>query len=486
MTALEVKWTRWGLAVAALMVLTACSGGDDEEGESSLVGRWYAYSIGFDGERRPDSHAMRVTEETGPDAIRLGAVELRADGTLTSVDAEVYGYDVSTWGSFLLQGEWNISDDGRLNITVFNDSGSFEYGLDGNVLSVRDARGELFRYERINEPPQLTTQTLTGLRGYSVNAIDEAPYSVDGLPGDCPRCAQTDLRVALAFNEDNTVDLIRVHASDENYAYKTTMDNRVGVCAGSFPWSLNGGQLSIDLPSGTVTNTVFLGRASTLLFDAEGDVRLDALDSEYEPVVQVCSAVGPPPAGSDPLLPDTWDDPVLIRTYDVCAPEDELYTLSTQGAFNYWVAGRVELPNSAFEVDQISYNLRAPEQACTSLLAHRVAVFVGNGTTPPDNPTFAYDAQVPANNEELSLRPITLAVTPAVRVEANQSLFVAIQIAGGAFATLCVQGCDPQSNGLSGRAFFSSTESTAPQGWTSYDTVGGIALDFSVRGRAAD
>lgn len=137
-----------------------------------------------------------------------------------------------------------------------------------------------------------------------------------------------------------------------------------------------------------------------------------------------------------------------------------------------WTAARLTPPSYPFTVVQVSYKLWSKNnnssiKTCDAHIPHKVAVWVGDKTTPEASPTLAFSKDVPKWDSPLTmvLREVKLTLDKPIQLKSGEHLFVAVLVQrdpANAALTMCLQGCFDEK--LSERSFYSE-ELSAPFTW---------------------
>ena len=119
-----------------------------------------------------------------------------------------------------------------------------------------------------------------------------------------------------------------------------------------------------------------------------------------------------------------------------------------EGEDGEWLAARLTPPKFPAIVTQVGYSLtnHAPKPGfpwtCRTNLAHQVKVWKQAAATPANTPPA--DAQtiaIAANGSTAAVVPYTVNLPSSIRVNAGESLFVAVQTAGAVPTTTCFAAC---------------------------------------------
>jgi len=146
------------------------------------------------------------------------------------------------------------------------------------------------------------------------------------------------------------------------------------------------------------------------------------------------------------------------------------------GEEGHRAAARLTPPSYPFEVSQLRYMVGdgpAGNVECSGTLSHLVEIYVDSAAAPPESPNPAFSVTIPTGTPEMIGhigRTILQEVSPPVRLEQDEHLFVAVQLCGTHPDVLCLQvnSGDPYD---SDRNYWSSA-ATAPYGWTELDSFG--------------
>ena len=116
-------------------------------------------------------------------------------------------------------------------------------------------------------------------------------------------------------------------------------------------------------------------------------------------------------------------------------PPDEL---------GHWAAGRIDLPDTPYEVTGVVFGLANPSgestTPCGSGIETEVQLFVSDSPTPPAEPVVAWSSTTNASGGD-RVDFVELPVDPPVRVEPSQHLFVSFQMAGTSERFICLYSC---------------------------------------------
>ena len=199
------------------------------------------------------------------------------------------------------------------------------------------------------------------------------------------------------------------------------------------------------------------------------------LDAEVAPDAAVLDAATPDDTRVVSIDAPTADVPPGPATFGnvvaPCAAPDVVQPVMPE-ELGHYAAARLTPPTTPFVVERISYALRdVPEFECDAALGHDVLLFVG-GTAPDASPSSEVQHIDVPPAPGLTERPLDLALPTPVRLEAGQSLYVAVQLNGDTTSAMCLASCGdgPAIEGVD----FWSNATTAPFAWA--DLVGELGL----------
>lgn len=143
-------------------------------------------------------------------------------------------------------------------------------------------------------------------------------------------------------------------------------------------------------------------------------------------------------------------------------------------------------PTYPFEVAQVAYDLDGSTRpdVCDSMLAHRVELYVIEGTVPPADPADAVSIltiDVDADEAAVLTRTVTLDLETPIVLAEGQSLVVAVEMPGNddLSKSLCVVACF-DTGGVAGLDWWSNaTES--PYAWADMVDAFGFTSNFDHR-----
>ena len=462
-------------------------------GEAGLVGTW----VGFEvlGIKRAAEYDLVVSTAEDAGSIEVGAMELRADGTMVLSDDETYARASSDWER-TESGLWRQTQDGQLELIAQGKTAAFQFELDAGRLTIRDAENAIAVFERADVAPPPAPTALTSVNLYEANI----PVTVDfPLAGDCLTCDRFDSRF-FSFKGDGTMDIARVYslfsssaAIPASYPYLVAQ-SEVAVCGGRPGWSVSGDQLTMQLPEGPRTWTVRVEMFGAIRLQQAGiDMALLPNNDPFSEMriteselLQICGDLGVPPAGFSPFTPSEWTKPQLrARTLDVDCPDGQAGLVGfLEGGVGGEpargkLAGRVVIPSYPFAVHAVRFRRAyAPESNCLDTLAATVEVFRSTTTSPPASPLRDLAFATPARMRTED-RTVEVVFTTPLFVAAGEELFIAVEIEADGSASTCVAGCDGVSAAASNRSWIEGTD-----GWEIFATSDAppFAFDFEAVG----
>ena len=133
--------------------------------------------------------------------------------------------------------------------------------------------------------------------------------------------------------------------------------------------------------------------------------------------------------------------PVLNNDAD-CETWGSVSPLPGEAGHLYGV--RLTPPSYPFTVDEVVYELYHDEQTCDAGLAHRVELYTGSETMPPNNPAAPVSITMPAVSlANAGTRVVELPISPPITLQAGEHLFVAVEmIFADASSITCLATCD--------------------------------------------
>jgi len=151
-------------------------------------------------------------------------------------------------------------------------------------------------------------------------------------------------------------------------------------------------------------------------------------------------------------------------------PSRHLALAPAEGEFGHWAAARLTPPSYPFTVTAISYLAITGEGSeCRTGLGHQVALYVGAQDKPTASPEGVI-LSVPAAAHARHFRQVILDLDTPVQLSEGQHLFVAVEMAGGPEAMLCLNmGCTGE--GTPDRNYWSNA-AAPPFDWATLDSFG--------------
>ena len=140
-----------------------------------------------------------------------------------------------------------------------------------------------------------------------------------------------------------------------------------------------------------------------------------------------------------------------------------------EGTEGQILVARLSAGGSAFLVKSVAYELVGASDQCDSGAGHVARVWKSDALTPPETLDVGRVFQIPQTMDAGS-RLITLPLARGLRLEAGQSLFVAIEMSREEDVSMCLAGASEKIQDTLRQ--FVSPEMQGPFQWSSFESIG--------------